>query len=52
MLNNRFLNISIKTWLMIFVTILYLIFKKNQKNLLNLKINVPVLMNDLSENIS
>jgi len=28
MLNNRFLNISIKTWLMIFVTILYLIFKK------------------------
>ena len=29
MLNSKFLNISLKTWIMIIVTILYLIFKKN-----------------------
>ena len=28
MLNSKFLNISLKTWIMIIITILYLIFKK------------------------
>ena len=32
MLNNKFLNISFKTWIMIFFTILYLIFKKKQED--------------------
>ena len=32
MLNNKFLNISFKTWIIIFLTILYLIFKKKPED--------------------
>tara|TARA_B110000879_G_C10812160_1_gene370805 strand:+ start:40 stop:477 length:438 start_codon:yes stop_codon:yes gene_type:complete len=39
MLNSKFLNISLKTWIMIILTILYLIFKKKREKFTELNNN-------------